>query len=66
MRYDSDMTKAATAADRTTFALRVKMVDRNDRVGVVQKAFRTAAARDKWLDRNDGNVVEVLAQADPE
>lgn len=57
---------APAAADRTTFALRLRMVDKQDRVNTVEKAFRTAAARDKWLERNDANVVEVLAQADPE
>lgn len=48
------------------FLVRVRMVDRRDNVVVVEKKFKTEAARTKWLEKNDDDVVEVLAFSDPQ
>jgi hypothetical protein len=59
--------RAAAPADPCTmFTVRFTTVNRRDQVVTKEKSFRTAAAMERWSNREDNGVVEFLAFARPE
>lgn len=50
----------------TDYVVRVAVVDRHEYVTAVEKKFKTAEARAKWLEKNDHKIYQVLGYSDPQ
>lgn len=52
----------------TDYVVRVQLIGKDNRFRVVEKSFKTEAARAKWLEKKDANdeLFQILAFSDPQ